>query len=197
MLVTDRRLMKPSFESALQNALSGGARLIQLREKDLNGRELLLLAQQAQGLCEQFGATLLINTRADIARASDAKGVHLPEHEMPPRDAKSCLPQGAICSVSVRDEMAARRAQEEGADALVFGTVFPTSSHMSTHVAGLSGLKQVASAVTIPVFAIGGIDARNAEGCLEHGAHGVAVRSAVWDADDVEAAVRALRRCGV
>lgn len=196
MLVTDRRLMKPSFEVALQNALSGGARLIQLREKDLGARELLALARQAQSLCERFEATLLINTRADIARACNAGGIHLPEREIAPRDATLCLRAGAICSVSVHDEAAARRAENEGADALVFGTVFPTSSHMSTHVTGLEGLQRVVEAVEMPVFAIGGINVFNARACLEI-ASGIAVRSAIWEANDVEKAVRALRDCEV
>ena len=194
MLVTDRRLMKPTFAAALESALRGGAGLVQLREKDLTGRELLSLARQAKAICDDFGASLLINMRADIARTCGARGVHLPQHEISPRDLRKCLPRGAWCSVSVHDEASARQAEAEGADYIVFGTVFETTSHMSTHVAGLEGLQRLQEAVGIPVYAIGGINARNAQDCREV-AWGIAVRSAIWEANDVQKAVRALLDC--
>lgn len=192
MLVTDHRLMQPSFDAGLEAARRGGARLIQLREKELAAREVLQLALRAQRLCERSGAKLLINSRADIARAAHADGVHLPENDLPPDMARRTLGAHALCGVSVHSAEAARRAVAEGADYLVFGPVFPTASHPDTPPIGLDALREIAAGASKPVFAIGGVDAANARLCLEAGAHGVAVISAVWRAPDVEAAVRSL-----
>ncbi|HVF09252.1 MAG TPA: thiamine phosphate synthase, partial [Abditibacteriaceae bacterium] len=129
LLVTDRHRMRPSFEGALAAALRGGARLVQLREKDLAPREVFPLALQAQRLTERYGAKLIINSRADIARATHADGVHLPESDISPAIARLSLGQYSICGTSVHSVETARRASDEGADYLVFGPVFSTGSH--------------------------------------------------------------------
>lgn len=195
LLITNRHAMQPSFDAALESALRGGARLIQLREKDLTGREMLALAQRAQLLCERFGAKLLINSRVDIARTVGAAGVHLPENDLPPDEARRTLGKHALCGVSVHSVEAARGAVEAGADYLVFGSVFPTASHPGAAPAGLDALREVAAFAAqtgTPVFAVGGINADNTGLCREAGAHGIAVISAVWRAPNVEAAVRDL-----
>ncbi len=195
LLVTDRHAMQPSFDAALESALRGGARLIQLREKELPSHKLLQLALRAQRLCEGFSAELLINSHVDIARAAHTAGVHFPENELPSDEARRTLGEHALCGVSVHSLEAARRAIEAGADYLVFGSVFSTASHPDAPPAGLKALREVvesAARTGTPVFAVGGINTHNAALCRQAGAHGAAVISAVWDAPDVEAAVRAL-----
>jgi len=92
---------------------------------------------------------------------------------------------------------AARRGTNEGADYLVFGSVFPTDSHPTAAPAGLTKLSEVVRATALPVYAIGGINDNHARQCREAGAYGIAVMSAVWQADDVAGAVRALNgACG-
>jgi thiamine-phosphate pyrophosphorylase len=182
--------MRPSFDAALEAALRGGARFIQLREKDLSPREVLDLALHAQRLCEKYGAKLVINSRADIARAAHADGVHLPENDVPPAAARLSLGYHALCGVSVHSVEAARLAAHEGADYLVFGPVFQTTSHPGTAPVGLEALREIATAVTTPIFAIGGIDTESSRLCLNAGAYGVAVISAVWHAANVVEAVR-------
>lgn len=186
MLVTQRARMKPDFESALEAALCGGARLIQLREKDLLDDELFFLAQRAITLCEKYGATLIINGAPQIADTLNI-GLHLPEGAPLPKKTK-------FCGASVHSLKSARRAAEQGADYLVFGSVFQTQSHPGAAPAGLEMLREVCAAVEVPVFAIGGITAQNAKSCLAAGAHGIAVIGAVWDAENIEAAVRELGR---
>ncbi len=192
MLLTDRTRMQPSFEVALIAAMRGGARLVQVREKDLSPREVLALALKAQRVCETFGAQVVVNSRADIARAAHVAGVHLPEKDLSPRDARATLGHHSLCGVSVHNVDSATCAAQEGADYLVFGSVFPTSSHPNGNIAGLQKLQEVCVATRLPVFAIGGITAQNAPDCLSAGAYGVAVISAVWQSDNVCEAVQAL-----
>lgn len=192
MLITDAAKMRPNFDVALLSALRGGARLIQLREKSLSPREVLSLAHRAQKLCEVYGAQLLINGRADIARAAHVAGLHLPENDLSARDARLTIGEHALCGVSVHSPETARRALEEGADYLVFGPIFLTASHPESTGVGLEGLREIVAISSRPVFAIGGVDASNARECIEVGAHGVAVLSAVWRDENIEATVREL-----
>ncbi|HEY0072906.1 MAG TPA: thiamine phosphate synthase [Abditibacteriaceae bacterium] len=185
MLVTQRTRMKPDFETALEAALRGGAQLIQLREKDLPPDELLALAQGAKELCEKYGATLIINGAPEVAQTLGI-GLHLPENTLFPENVD-------LWGASVHSLESAQRAAGQGTEYLVFGSVFPTQSHPDSVPAGLETLGKVCAAVQIPVFAIGGITCGNARLCLDAGAHGIAVISAVWDAADVEIAVRALK----
>jgi thiamine-phosphate pyrophosphorylase len=192
MLVTNRRLMQPSFAAALEAALRGGARWIQLREKELAPHELMELALQAQQLCTRYGALLSINSRADIARAAHASGVHLPERGIAPHQARLSLDTGALVGQSVHGVEAAQRAAQQGADYLVLGSVFPTASHPGGTTQGLAALREIAAATHIPVYAIGGIDVQRIGPCLTAGACGVAVVGAAWQDADVSKNVSAL-----
>ena len=183
--------MRPSFDLALLNALRGGARWIQLRERDLPPRELLALAFKAQKLCEKFGAQISINARSDIARAIYAQGLHLPEIEIAPRQARLSLDNHARIGVSVHSLEAAQRAIEEGADYLIFGSVFPTASHPESAPQGLETLRAVCQSSRVPVYAIGGVNAENATSCLDAGARGVASIGAAWT-ENIESEVREL-----
>jgi thiamine-phosphate pyrophosphorylase len=185
MLVTQRARMKPDFETALEAALHSGAQLIQLREKDLLYDELLDLAQGAKELCHKYGATLIINGAPQVAQTLGVS-LHLPESALFAED-------GNLGGASVHSLESAQRMAGQGAAYLVFGSVFPTQSHPDSVPAGLERLGKVCAAVRIPVFAIGGITCGNAKLCLNAGAHGIAVISAVWDAADIEIAVRALK----
>jgi thiamine-phosphate pyrophosphorylase len=191
MLVTQRERMQPDFLLALEAALRGGARLIQLREKELPDDELRALAQRAQNLCEKYGATLLINSAPNIAQKIGA-GLHWPESELESGGWRLEANHGLLCGISTHSLQSARRAAEQGADYIVFGSVFETQSHPGAAPAGLERLREVCAAVPIPVFAIGGITAQSAKECFAAGAHGIAVIGAAWDAEDVESAVRAL-----
>lgn len=185
MLVTQRSRMRPNFETALEAALRGGAQLIQLREKALPIEELLALAHGAKKLCDSHGATLIINSAPEIAQTLNA-GLHLAEGAPIPRNFNPC-------GASAHSLQSAQRAAEQGAQYLVFGSIFPTQSHPGALPTGLEILREVCAAVEVPVFAIGGITSINVKSCLQAGVHGIAVIGAAWDTEDVEAAVQELK----
>jgi thiamine-phosphate pyrophosphorylase len=192
MLITERHAMQPSTSDALQSALKGGAQLIQLREKDLPPAELLALAREFQWHCAAFNSRLIINSEVEIAQEIGA-GLHLPESEVLRLPiARRALGNEVLIGASAHSREAAQHAVDQGADYIVFGSVFETVSHPGSTPAGLQKLSEVCSAIKIPVFAVGGITARHARACREAEAHGVAVIRAVWSTPDVETAVRHL-----
>jgi thiamine-phosphate pyrophosphorylase len=194
MLVTQRAIMRPGFEAALEDALRGGARWIQLREKNVARPELLQAAHDAQQLCVRYGALLSINAHTDIAREVQAAGIHLPEAVQKPAALSSGSPAQRLVGQSVHTVGAARRATDSGCDYVIFGSVFPTTSHPGAPAQGLEQLSAVVAATPLPVLAIGGIGLENLALCIRAGAYGVAVVSAAWHSADVATAVREMVR---
>jgi thiamine-phosphate pyrophosphorylase len=189
MLVTDRALAggDDALVRAVEEAVTGGADAVQLREKGMPPGELLSLARRLRE-ATRGRALLLVNGPLEVAIESQADGVHLPEDAVPvgrPRD-------GFLLGRSVHSLEAAKRAVEEGADYLVAGPVYETPSHPGARLAGLALIEAVAP-LGPPVLAIGGLTAERVEDVVRAGA-GVAVISAVLAAADRRAAAEALRR---
>jgi len=184
-LVTNRKLCAPdSLEHKIGRACRAGVRAVQLREKDLSGRELYRQARLLRQATRDTGARLLINDRADIALACEADGVHCPENGLPPDTAKKLVPRGLV-GASAHSLDSAVQAQLCGADFVMFGPVFPTPSKKKFGPPqGLDALSAVVKHVSLPVFAIGGIVPDNAFLCLRNGAAGVGVMSAILSAPD-------------
>jgi thiamine-phosphate diphosphorylase len=135
----------------------------------------------------------LVHSGYSAAASVDAEGVHLPEslaHEVEPIRDKWL---GALISRSVHSLEAAVQAERDGADMLILGTVFPSPSHPGGPTIGLDGVRAVCDAVSIPVIGIGGITAQNAGDVIRAGASGIAVISAIFDADDPREAAAELR----
>ena len=190
-LVTDRRLaVSRSLEDVVGDACRAGVRAVQLREKDLDARSLLDLAARTRRITSSSDTALLINDRVDIALACGAGGVHCPEAGFPPADARRVFGEGAIVGVSTHSLGAALDAKKNGADFITFGPIFDTPSKTKYGAPlGLGALRDVTSAVRLPVFAIGGITPERARSCLDYGARGVAVISAVLGAPNIARAV--------
>ena len=193
LIITDRARMKPSWEMALLAACQGGARWFCLREKDAPPREQLDLYRRAARRTEAFRAQLFLTGRADLARAAHAEGLHLPESEISVADARLSLGFHTPMGRSVHDLAGAQVAAAQGANYLLFGSVWETPSHPNQSGQGLDALRAVCASVSVPVFAVGGVNSENATRCLEAGAAGVALISGVWDAPDVTARVREIR----
>lgn len=178
-------------------ALAGGADVLQLRDKEMEGGWLFRLAIEVRRAVEESGSPclFLVNDRVDVALAAGADGVHLGQDDLPAAAARTLMGPAGILGVSAGTVEEALRAQEEGADYLGVGPVYATpSKHDAGEPIGLEGLSSIRAAVSLPLVAIGGIDEEKVEEVFEAGADGVAVISAVASAADMEDAVRRLRR---
>jgi thiamine-phosphate pyrophosphorylase len=161
--------------AAAPTALSRGATILQLRIPGGPGRTY---EKEARVLIPTAYVPVVLSSRADVALAVGAAGVHLPEGDLPVAGARRLLGGGRLVGRSVHSVAAAEAAAREGADYLVFGPVFGTSSHAGLPAAGLDALREVCRAVDLPVLAIGGVDFDRAEQCRRAGAAGFAAITA-------------------
>jgi len=172
-------------------AIEGGARAIQLRDKHRSKREIMNVAVELRQLCSCLDVLFIVNDHLDIALVSDADGLHLGQSDLPIAAARRLLPIDRIlgCSTSTVEE--ALQAQTDGADYIAVGSIYPTPSKADSKVVGLDTLRRVKQAVSIPIVAIGGINEENAAEVIEAGADSIAAISAVLGTEDVkEAAMR-------
>lgn len=159
----------PSAGAGLR-AAGRGATVLLLRNRDLTVRRL---EAEAAELRAGTATPLLVSARVDVAMAAGAAGVNLREHDLPVAAVRRLLPDGLV-GRSVHSPGSARRAEDEGADFVLLGSIFATPSHPRRKPLGLGVLAEVAAALRIPVLAIGGIDAGRARECVEAGAAGFA-----------------------
>jgi thiamine-phosphate pyrophosphorylase len=193
-LITDRRRVPDGdLPGAVESALAAGARLVQLREKDLSGRALCALARALKARTDRAGAALLINDRADVALAVGAAGVHLTSADPPVAEVRQLLGPKARIGVSTHAVAEAVAAGRAGADFVTFGPVFDTPSKRDMGApVGTEALAEAARAAGVPVFGLGGVDVARAARVAATGCHGVAVISAVLAVADPGAATAAL-----
>jgi thiamine-phosphate pyrophosphorylase len=166
-----------------------GASVIQLREKSRPTSEILNIADALRKITNH--ALFIINDRADIALATGADGVHLGQDDLPIEEARSLLGQNAIIGVSTSNKEQAIEAERAGANYVGFGHMFQTRSKVKTSAPkSKDELHSVIAAVSLPVIAIGGITTLNSKGILCPGLGGIAVISAVSDAENPTAVIR-------
>ncbi|HSP55225.1 MAG TPA: thiamine phosphate synthase [Dehalococcoidia bacterium] len=178
-----------------REAIAGGARLIQLRDKAREKGIQLPLAGELQALCRERGALFFINDHVDLALAAHADGVHLGQKDLPVAVVRRLVPNTMLIGCSTNNAREALKAEADGADYVSVGRLFPTGSKQDTRPATLDTIRAVKSAVSVPVCAIGGIDESNIDDVIAAGADMVSVIGAVVSADDVrEAASRLARR---
>lgn len=192
--ITDRRLAGGrSSAEVMEKAILGGVTLVQLREKEAGGREMVEEAQALLKVTRRYGIPLIINDRLDVALAVGAEGVHLGQEDIPCRLARQILGPEKIIGVSASTVEEAVQAERDGADYLGVGAVFPTGTKADAGEAiGLDVLAAIKARVKIPVVAIGGINAANAAQVAATGVDGLAVVSAIVAAADPEEAARRL-----
>ncbi len=190
VIIDTQALKGRSHIEVAAQAIRGGAKTIQLRDKLHSKRELLPIAQQLENLCAEHNVPFIINDYLDLVLAADADGLHLGQNDLPISVARKLLPMGKIlgCSTTTVDQ--AITAESEGADYIAVGSIYPTSSKETAKVVGLDRLHQIRQAVILPLVAIGGITRDNATEVMAAGADSVAVISAVLEAENIEEAAR-------
>ena len=191
-LLTDRhQTAQRPLLSVVTTALEGGARLIQLREKDLSTRELYQLAHNLIPLFTLHQAHWLINDRIDLVLAFNAPGVHLRTSSLPTGIARQLLGPDRLIGVSTHSQEEVLRAEGEGADFVVLGPVFDTpSKRMYGRPLGLQVLENTCRATRLPVYAIGGITPEHVPELQSLGAYGVAVISSILQAPNIQDATK-------
>lgn len=193
IVVTDERTGGRDIVDVVRAALRGGAPSIQLRSKTGTARELVDLARRLLPETRAAGALLWVNDRVDVALAAGADGAHVGDDDLPVAAARRICPPGFLLGRSAETVEIALQAQQDGADYVGVGPVYPTATKADAGPAvGLERIARVHSAVTVPIVGIGGISADGAAPVIRAGAHGVAVVSAIMLAPDPEQATRDL-----
>ena len=171
-----------------QKLCAGGARVLQLRVKQMSSRAFLAVAQDVRDICRQYDCVLIINDRADVALAVNADGVHVGQEDIPLEAARKVLGPNKIIGVSTHDPEQALLAERGGADYIGFGPLFGTNTKATGYTArGLDRLREIRALVRLPIVAIGGISAERAASVLAAGADAVAMISDLVLASDVTA----------
>ncbi|SNZ03461.1 thiamine-phosphate pyrophosphorylase [Persephonella hydrogeniphila] len=169
--ITDRKQFKYDFEIQIKRMLDSGIRMFQLREKDLPSDEFFDLASKLGKLLSGYDASFFVNDRVDVAVLTGANGVHLPSKSIPIETVKHKFPF-LIVGKSCHSVEEAVRAEKEGADYITFSPIFETPGKGKPK--GLKALKEVVEAVSIPVYALGGITEEAIPEVLKIGVYGIA-----------------------
>ena len=181
--ITDVEISGLSHRSQIERLVAGGARLIQLREKDMAPRRFYAEAETALDFARSHGVQIIINDRVDIALALEADGVHLGQEDLPPHSARKLLGNDAVIGLSTHSLDQVRAASRLPVSYLGIGPIFPTSTKKNPQpLVGLDGLRRIREvARELPLVAIGGITLANAAAVLSAGADAVAIISALLD----------------
>lgn len=188
--VTDNSILELTNFSDLARALSlGNDVALHIRSGRLGGKRLTELAQQVKAVCESHGTVVLVNDRADVARAAGVDGIHLPSAGLPLSAARSLLGEDALIGRSTHSIDEACEAANEGVDYVFLGPIWPTRSHPDRAPLGTAALSAVQH---VPVIAIGGVEPERVRLAIDSGAYGVAAISSLWHAPDPRAAAESM-----
>ncbi|MEI8129152.1 MAG: thiamine phosphate synthase [bacterium] len=176
------------FLDAIASALEGGVDILQLREKTMPASKILELGKKIKQLCLQYDVTFIVNDRIDIAALLEADGVHLGQDDLEVKSARDILGANAIVGVSTHAPEQALKAVQDGADYIGVGPVFATPTKKGRSPVGLEYVKWASENITIPAFAIGGIDAENCQEVFDAGLKRIAVVRAIINANSPQQA---------
>lgn len=192
--ITDRHWLRGrSLKQVVRESLDGGVTFLQLREKELEDSAFLAEAKELQTLCREYHVPFIVNDNVEIALRMDADGVHVGQSDMEAGMVREKIGPDKILGVSAQTVEQAIRAEAQGADYLGVGAVFHTGSKADAEDVSYETLKAICDAVAIPVVAIGGITEENVKELTGSGICGVAVISAIYAADHIEAAACGLK----
>ena len=181
------------FLYRVEQALIGGATLLQLREKNKSTREYIQLAQKVHTIAKRYNVPLIIDDRVDVALAVGAEGVHLGAEDMTVADARRLMGNDKIVGATAKTVPWALDVCSQGADYLGVGAIYPTTTKVKTVLTSTDTLRDICNAVPIPVNAIGGLNKDNIDVLSGIPIAGICVVSAIMKADDPESAARELK----
>ena len=192
--VTDRAWVgRQTLPQQVEAALKGGATCVQLREKHLDDADMLAEAKTISALCRAYHVPFILNDNVPLAKLCGADGVHVGQDDLSAAEARRLLGPDKIIGVSAHNVAEAKKAFADGADYLGCGAMFTTHTKTDVDVLPEGELKKICDAVDVPVVAIGGIHKDNILQLKGSGADGVALVSAIFGAEDIEAECRELK----
>lgn len=192
--ITDRSwLGEQTLCEQVEEALRGGATMVQIREKELDEADFEDEAREIQKLCRKYQVPLIINDNVALAKRVDADGVHIGQSDMEMKNARELLGEDKIIGVTAKTIAQAKAAEAAGADYLGSGAVFGSSTKLDAKPMEHALFQEICESVAIPVVAIGGITADNVMQLKGRGMAGVAVVSGIFACKDIEAGTRRLR----
>ena len=192
--ITDRMWLKPGqrLTSVTEEVLKNGATFLQIREKDLAEGDFTAEAAELRALCEKYRVPFVVNDSVEIALATGADGVHVGQSDIRGRDIRAIIGPDKILGISAGTVEEAVAAEQAGADYIGVGAVFATGTKKNARNLTMDQLRAIRASVSIPVVAIGGINAENIGQLSGRGVDGVAVVSAIFAAADPGAATARL-----
>lgn len=180
------------YLEVIEEAIQGGADIVQLREKNKTKKELLVMARELKDLTARYGVTFIVNDHIDIALAVDADGIHLGQDDLPLREARKIMGPNKVIGISTHAIDEAIQAEKDGADYIGVGPVFETKSKVDVvDPVGLEYVKEVVAHTSVPFVAIGGIKLHNLNDVLKAGAQSICVISAIVGAENVKETTQA------
>lgn len=192
--VTDRMWTgKQTLMEQVEDALKGGATCVQLREKELDEETFLQEAMEMKALCGKYGVPFIVNDNVDIAIKCKADGIHVGQSDMEAGKLRALVGEDMIIGVSTKNVEQALAAEKAGADYLGVGAMFSTSTKLDAENVSFEMAKKITDAVSIPVVAIGGIGKKNMLELKGTGVDGVALVSAIFGAENIEAECKELK----
>jgi thiamine-phosphate pyrophosphorylase len=177
----------------LRGAIAGGVEIVQLREKHLPDEEFVAVANAARALCERLGALLIVNDRPLVAREVGADGVHVGQEDMPVAEVRELLGPDMLIGLSTHASGEIDAVDTELVDYIGVGPVHATPTKPGRPPVGLELVRYAAEHASVPLFAIGGLDAENAAEAIDAGARRLCVLRAIASAQNPEQAARELR----
>jgi len=181
------------FLRRVEAALQGGVTFLQLREKDKSTREYITLAEKVHEITKRYNVPLIIDDRVDVALAMDAEGVHVGADDMPVATARKLMGEGKIVGATAKTVPWAKEAYVQGANYLGVGAIYPTTTKVKTVLTSTDTLRDICSAVPIPVNAIGGLNKDNIDILAGIPIAGICVVSAIMKAENPKEAAMELK----
>lgn len=190
-LVTDSDILKGrDFYKVIEDSMKAGVTMVQLREKDADGKEFLQKAIKLRELTRKYDVSFIINDRVDIAMLCDADGVHVGQSDIDAVSVRKLMGEDKIIGVSARSVEEAKKAKEDGANYLGIGAMFSTSTKLDAKDVSFDTLNNIINKVDLPFVLIGGINLDNVCELKRFNPDGYALVSGILGAEDIKERVK-------